>query len=895
MKQQEQTDSNKTKINMYSSTPISLNKNDDKTVLSWDRLCATNISKSSMVIIVLVYLLATCDAAIVNNISCDQEIMDLFEIIKYLLLAEFIIYAIPPCVAACGIASDALEISIVDAYGDSFMTAITMFTACGLFVSACLSFTVVGLIDQNSLQSIPDMNMLFIFAAIIGSLQIVAILTMMCATISIFSFKKQNWDAAFVCVAGSGCCYCVQSILIAVVFFAFIVPIWDPESIYCGDIGIECGSIGNFQNKQTDQCIKFINKNTTAQSYDFIDCNSEQGYWKIDSAAADDFTAGYFRIKNMQTNTCIINRDNDMFDEECNYDAEQFWKIYNQNGEWFQIQNKKTNYCIYQSNQGLGINNSCVNIDCLNVNNMCFRLIVTDIETCVIDTFDYFGTTDIPYIPKLQSDSDWSTYASIAYFSFYTTFMMILALYVYYSGQHNLDTTFLKSVWQQRKIYGQILAHFYDTATDLGVIITWYYLWQDEQNGYDYKSVDMAVFLWGACAAMTLYRMISIPLMIWRLLTEDDDWDNFCEIMGTCCCCIFQFILALLDMFIFVAIYDSFKSSKQKIQENVEKIKQKRQRIAKLKAKKLKEKQAKIEKEIAAAEIAIEMSNVEQKTENNIQVGEAKNNQPIALDAEPIGLTVEESKAAELEDIDPVLIQRICMLLEAALESMPQVVLQTVFLVRSANDENLPKRSNFLIFTSLISSVCSVASKFFLMDKVRVRKKAKSLSPRKKFPNCCQPWYLIRIVWRFCHIVVRFAVFSLLWISVGGAFSAIFVLVSALLVWFLSCRDKINGYYTLLGTVAVPITADLMHFLRWMENVIGLVLISLFAQLFGSLNWECQWCVNLETRTISHNQTILVLIIFGWVALGLEIVLFFVLKYGDIFDYSWKDAIWAAD
>eukprot|EP01084_Bolivina_argentea_P206944 353185_1 len=102
----------------------------------------------------------------------------------------------------------------------------------------------------------------------------------------------------------------------------------------------------------------------------------------------------------------------------------------------------------------------------------------------------------------------WSAIATIIYFSIYTTMLIILAYWIWKKEQHKLNRTFLKSVWIQRSIYAQVIVHFYDAATDIGVLITWYFLYNDEMNGIDYNSVDMEVFFWAGCCVLFFYRFM---------------------------------------------------------------------------------------------------------------------------------------------------------------------------------------------------------------------------------------------------------------------------------------------------------------------------------------------------------------------------------------------------
>eukprot|EP01083_Nonionella_stella_P207445 753590_1 len=75
-----------------------------------------------------------------------------------------------------------------------------------------------------------------------------------------------------------------------------------------------------------------------------------------------------------------------------------------------------------------------------------------------------------------------------------------------------------------------------------------------------------------------------------------------------------------------------------------------------------------------------------------------------------------------LEDeiaIEPQEMQRILQFFEAVTESMPQIVLQSVFIIRSANDEELRKNgSNIgLLLFSVLASLLSISNKYVWFDK----------------------------------------------------------------------------------------------------------------------------------------------------------------------------------
>merc|ERR1712176_1422280 len=47
--------------------------------------------------------------------------------------------------------------------------------------------------------------------------------------------------------------------------------------------------------------------------------------------------------------------------------------------------------------------------------------------------------------------------------------------------------------------------------------------------------------------------------------------------------------------------------------------------------------------------------------------------------------------------------------------------------------------------------------------------RAYDLQPKAQFPQCMQFWYVVRVIWRLCHIMSHFAIFTLIWVVMGGA------------------------------------------------------------------------------------------------------------------------------
>eukprot|EP01083_Nonionella_stella_P109816 320665_1 len=122
--------------------------------------------------------------------------------------------------------------------------------------------------------------------------------------------------------------------------------------------------------------------------------------------------------------------------------------------------------------------------------------------------------------------------------------------------------------------------------------------------------------------------------------------------------------------------------------------------------------------------------------------------------------------------IEPQKNQMFVQLGEAITESMPQMVLQSVFLIRSVNDPHMFLSSNIgLLLFSVLASLFSIASKLVWYDKEqgRVFELAVSLKPRQECPHCVQYWYVVRVLWRFSYVLAKFVAFTLIWAVLGGA------------------------------------------------------------------------------------------------------------------------------
>ena len=101
-----------------------------------------------------------------------------------------------------------------------------------------------------------------------------------------------------------------------------------------------------------------------------------------------------------------------------------------------------------------------------------------------------------------------------------------------------------------------------------------------------------------------------------------------------------------------------------------------------------------------------------------------------------------------------------------------------MFIIRSYNDQDLRDNSSIeLVAVSLAASLFSITNKITWMDREGVDDKAKEPKFKRRWP-CVNPYYMLRIIWRFSYVTTRFCVLSLVWSVLGGAFFGIFLAAS---------------------------------------------------------------------------------------------------------------------
>eukprot|EP01084_Bolivina_argentea_P313110 542188_1 len=365
-----------------------------------------------------------------------------------------------------------------------------------------------------------------------------------------------------------------------------------------------------------------------------------------------------------------------------------------------------------------------------------------------------------------MADTEWSTYASVIYFSLYFILVVSLSVYIHRTEEYERKKDFLKSIWARRGIYGQILAHLYDTATDIGVMIEWGILAYDSN---DYKSIDMRVMFWATVGFQLFYRVVSA--MFAGL--EDEYLDDFNVVNGC---------LGFWDMYIIRTIYLSLKQGH--------------------------------------------------------------------------------------EEATPQ--QRANQLLEALFESLPQVVLQSVFIIRSWNDQQLRDNSSIeLIAASLAASLFSISNKYTWLDDVALKDSKPDW--KAKCP-CVNKWYVLRVIWRFSFVGARFCALSLVWSVWGGAFVGIFLLGS-FLIWFAaffpkspssdtSTKIKQSAAWAMACLISTPATADATFVCI---HIVEMIVLMSITTIFAYIEFDCLICADATQRQATNNPYIKLFIFAGWI------------------------------
>ena len=451
-------------------------------------------------------------------------------------------------------------------------------------------------------------------------------------------------------------------------------------------------------------------------------------------------------------------------------------------------------------------------------------------------------TTNVPKI-----SNSFSQILTIIYIGLYVLILLVIGMIVkLQSGITLCSFKYFKAFWIQKSIYLGLLIHVYDTATDIGVLIDWYQLWKNERNGFNYDNIDMKVFFWCGIASLILYKIVNIYVSI----------RHNCNpiIMG---------ILSIFELSIFVFIYDSFNDVQSKMNEYYEIEKKKHQLKHQMKSK--------IQLHATNSDIK---SNIPVTINNKLSAERTETLPPKQSLNE-----LNEQIASIIKNIKPSDGQFWIQFFEGIFESMPQMILQSVFLVRSYNT-SLGEDSNLiLVIISLIGSVLSISTKLIANDTDLL-----SSTTNKR----CNIWYFVRVFWRISNILSRALMLSLIWTVIGGAIFVIYIGLSVLYNIVVSCcihDNKYNGLvfgivHVLLLSVLSPKNC-LIIIMRSIDHLMVLVSVTLFT----IINIECNICVDVCQRTLNYknnsscdnngqiNDLLFIFIIAAWIIYGFDVFL----------------------
>ena len=162
-----------------------------------------------------------------------------------------------------------------------------------------------------------------------------------------------------------------------------------------------------------------------------------------------------------------------------------------------------------------------------------------------------------------------STLITLIYFCVNVSFLLLLALYILKTGEHYKAKSLGKDIWAQRKIYAPMLVHFYDTATDLGVVYYWYTLMIDEQNGIDYESIDAEIFFWCGVTFLLFYRVVLFVFLIAAMMHINIG--NAGDLSGVVHW--YDPLLVVVELYVFRTVYLSYIENEAKIKANIERRK----------------------------------------------------------------------------------------------------------------------------------------------------------------------------------------------------------------------------------------------------------------------------------------------------------------------------------
>jgi len=431
---------------------------------------------------------------------------------------------------------------------------------------------------------------------------------------------------------------------------------------------------------------------------------------------------------------------------------------------------------------------------------------------------------------------------------------------------------------QRRVIFLSLVVYYLDTATDFVVLFTWLSLLQDEEDGTaDYVSIDMKSFFWPLVAFISLYQML--------LMFSNCDSKHKLDVL-----------LSVLQLYPFRALWVSLDDSnafgntmRQKEIKNVEHQNKVYGNFDQADPEAGKA-------DDAGADIQItqvvdsdndddEKAEVEKPTPGDDDEEAQKQDTQDTLDTPDLGhrtsVLVTKPAVGELDEHDPTKQQRFMLILQCVIETIPGLLLQLVFWIRSARDPTLSdNKQTWLIPFSIVVSVITVTDRFvryiddlFVIDDYKTK--------------ICGV-YLLRVSYRFCSLLANFIVLTMIWCIVGGMWIAIWAAVS-FIIWLVAASlvEREVGTAVNLGNAfrnvfALPVYYKWgWHCYKFVENVVGMILILVFLwwpQICG----DADYFVSADTRRdLNREVRVQFLFAVGWLSSLLAFALYQILKHLD--------------
>jgi len=457
--------------------------------------------------------------------------------------------------------------------------------------------------------------------------------------------------------------------------------------------------------------------------------------------------------------------------------------------------------------------------------------------------------------------------------------------------------------WKRRVLFVSLCIYFLDTATDITVILTWAGLMEDEDSGtHDYESIDMHLFFWPSLGFLLLYQL----LLMFSNCDSRHKWDV---------------PLSILQLYPFRALWVSLSESNIYGITMQESAKVNRSAVYgnaggdtadtkdgktdnvddgdKVTVNEKKDKNIIIEVSSPSDEDAAEdeeKAEVEKPTPGNDPEGQIKEQNtlttPTADDAAkgPGGLVLHEKRSSalvanaaigELDEHDPIDEHRFMLILQCVFETIPGLLLQITFWIKSANDDILSENEDTLLIPfSIFVSIVTVTDRFVrYIDDLHVIEDAKR--------RICGT-FVARTCFRMSTVAANFIELTMIWTMMGGLWIGIWAGLSFIL-WLVAASvvekdlgTAVNFGNAIRNMIAIPIFYDWKwHLVKYAENIIGMILISVF--LLSDV--EGSTIVSLDTRE-EHREhgRVEFCLAMGWICSSVGFALYLLINHLKIID-----------